>query len=1146
MPVPCLGSRPNHLRSVFVFLLLSSVVVTGGTAPIRVLTVGNSFADNSIRFLDEITASQDVEIHVARANLGGSDLARHARHLQVFQEDPHDPEGRPYALPGGAKDARRSLVEALESEEWDFVTIQQVSRRSFDPASYEPFAATLMQTIRQRAPQAEILVHQTWAYREDHPWFQGAEAEIAAGNESPNPRSQAEMYRRLTAAYDQLSARYQLRVLPVGDAFQRARASSVWRYQFPDTDFDYENPVAGTLPPQHNSLNIGWTWRKNANTGEEEFRLDANHANDAGCYLGACVWFETLTGKPLSGDVWKPASLTEEQAASLRELAHETVQRRMTRESQRLQPYAQNARYWQLHGEPVFLLGGSVDDNLFQIPSLNRHLNQIRNAGGNYVRNTMSDRPSEEGFEVSAFGRTADGRYDLTTWNEEYWTRFEQLLRETAARNIVVQIEIWDRFDHSREPWLTDPFNPRNNVNYSHEDSGFAATYPEHPGRNQQPFFFTTPEQQNNRVVLPYQEAFVRRILEFSLRYDHVLYCMDNETSAEESWGRYWAEFVHREAAAQGKTVYVTEMWDQRDPRARGHRRTLDHPERYNFLDISQINHAERDEHWTRLQWTRNYIESQPRPINLVKNYGAEGSRHGQNGKRAVERFVQSVLGGAAAVRFHRPPSGLGLSEPAMAAIKAVRELADRVSLWELTPSLSALTDRDDGEAYLASREGEAYALFFPDGGEVSLDLRSFPATFRLEWFDVRTGAVSSSDLFTGGNQPRISAPSAGPWLAAITQVSATDEATARADFETAQTAPYPASHVIAEMKLDWSTHRRSAEGSDNFQLTWSADDHLYGSWGDGGGFGGSNSRGRVSLGFGRVEGPADAYEGFNVWGGFDSPSPALFAGKCWGMIAVGTKLYAWVVPDVPPGEKIRNHYAQSVVYESLDSGLNWRRPDWEFTSFDELTVPTFINFGRGGAGVPTAEAGYVYSYFVRPEVPGIVERGPGGRGLIAHQPGQLYLARVHPDQIMMGRDAYEFFIGLDDHGNPRWGALADKVPVFDDPNGAGWCVSNSYHPGLQRYLLVTQHAISEHSNLGVFEAPTPWGPWATVAYHTPAEPFGVLRPGSTLSWGRNVFFGAFPTKWFDGDEFTLTFTGAGRGSDNDSFNTVRGTFIRR
>ncbi len=86
--------------------------------------------------------------------------------------------------------------------------------------------------------------------------------------------------------------------------------------------------------------------------------------------------------------------------------------------------------------------------------------------------------------------------------------------------------------------------------------------------------------------------------------------------------------------------------------------------------------------------------------------------------------------------------------------------------------------------------------------------------------------------------------------------------------------APYPPSPVIAGVAFDWSTHQRSALGSDNWQRTWADDDHQYGAWGDGGGFRGDNTTGRVDLGFGRIEGTRDAYQGYNVWGGKNAEHP--------------------------------------------------------------------------------------------------------------------------------------------------------------------------------------------------------------------------------------------------------------------------------
>ena len=83
----------------------------------------------------------------------------------------------------------------------------------------------------------------------------------------------------------------------------------------------------------------------------------------------------------------------------------------VTYRAARLGPYAENPRYWEYGGRPVLLLGGSKDDNLFQIPDLKAHLDEMVEVGANYVRNTMSDR-SDKGFEVYPYKQIDGGKYD--------------------------------------------------------------------------------------------------------------------------------------------------------------------------------------------------------------------------------------------------------------------------------------------------------------------------------------------------------------------------------------------------------------------------------------------------------------------------------------------------------------------------------------------------------------------------------------------------------------------------------------------------------------------------------------------------------------------------------------------------------------
>jgi hypothetical protein len=334
-----------------------------------------------------------------------------------------------------------------------------------------------------------------------------------------------------------------------------------------------------------------------------------------------------------------------------------------------------------------------------------------------------------------------------------------------------VQIEVWDRFDYvdsrGSDRWQIHPYNPKNNVNYTYEESGFAERYPDHPGRNKQPFFFTTPAQRNNSVVFAYQQRFVDQMLSHSLKYGHVLYCMDNETSGEEAWGAYWAQYIRQRAKEAGKEVFVTEMWDDWDLKAEPHRRTLGHPERYQFADVSQNNHQKGQAHWDNFQWVRRHIANKPRPINTVKTYGADGGRFGTT-QDGIERWWRHVIGGAASARFHRPDSGIGLSEPAIASLRAARKLESLVKLWEVDPANELLADREDNEAYLAAKPGEAYAIYFPEGGSLGLDLRTQPGRYQIHWIDISTGEWAAKESLAGVVTAAITAPDQGGWVAAI------------------------------------------------------------------------------------------------------------------------------------------------------------------------------------------------------------------------------------------------------------------------------------------------------------------------------------------------------------------------------------------
>ncbi len=413
----------------------------------------------------------------------------------------------------------------------------------------------------------------------------------------------------------------------------------------------------------------------------------------------------------------------------------------IARDRGRIQPWPENRFYWQYKGEPVLLLGGSVEDNLFQIPDVEEHLDLLVSAGGNYVRCTMSSR--DEG-NVWPFQRDpATGRYDLNRPGEDYWRRFERFLRLTAARDIILQIEVWDRFDFARDPWQDNPFNPKNNVNYTAEESGLAERIDTHPGERANAFFRSVPARENNNLVLRYQHAHVDKLLSLSLPCGNVLYCVDNETNESPEWPKYWAEYIRAQAAAAGVGVEVTEMWDAHDLRHPQHENTYGHPELYSFVDISQNNHSPADRHWTGPQFIREKIiaSGRIRPMNSVKIYGANTGHFGTN-RDAQERFWRNIFNGLASSRFHRPLSGLGLSERAQAHLRSMRMFTDAMTIFACEPHTDMLGERSWNEAYCSANPGVEYAVFFTDGGDVRLDVSAASGkSLEVRWLDIVASA---------------------------------------------------------------------------------------------------------------------------------------------------------------------------------------------------------------------------------------------------------------------------------------------------------------------------------------------------------------------------------------------------------------------
>ena len=302
---------------------------------------------------------------------------------------------------------------------------------------------------------------------------------------------------------------------------------------------------------------------------------------------------------------------------------------------------------------------------------------------------------------------------------------------------------------------------------------------------------------------------------------------------------------------------------------------------------------------------------------------------------------------------------------------------------------------------------------------------------------------------------------------------------------------PYPRSERLTGLTFEEGTLRRVATGSDIWACTWAGDGDLYATWGDGGGFGGSDEEGRASMGVARIIGIPPEWQGINVWGGVSAVShQPPTEGKAT-ILAVKGKLYLYASEQ--------SKWDRCRLWRSGDYGLTWQDHGWLFpTSHKAFAFPGLV---QSGSDNQLSSDDYVYG-FSDNDARRLHDR-------------RLYLFRVRPGKLER-LEAYEYFAGTAQQ--PRWSRdLGKMTPVFFNPEGVSWGTTCVYHSATRRYLLAV--GIQEQQgDWGFYESEHPWGPWRTITY-------GKEFPDWTYSpaeKNRPAYLHSFPAKWISNDGKTM------------------------
>ena len=127
----------------------------------KILSIGNSFSQDAQRYLHGIAESVGEDLETTNLYIGGCRLSLH--HENMISG------ARAYGMEknGVSLCKNVSLSEALLSDTWDVVTLQQQSSSSADYLTFRPYLDDLAAYVRANAKGARLALHQTWAYAAD-------------------------------------------------------------------------------------------------------------------------------------------------------------------------------------------------------------------------------------------------------------------------------------------------------------------------------------------------------------------------------------------------------------------------------------------------------------------------------------------------------------------------------------------------------------------------------------------------------------------------------------------------------------------------------------------------------------------------------------------------------------------------------------------------------------------------------------------------------------------------------------------------------------------------------------------------------------------------------------------------------------------
>jgi hypothetical protein len=418
---------------------------------------------------------------------------------------------------------------------------------------------------------------------------------------------------------------------------------------------------------------------------------------------------------------------------------------------------AGNPRYFtDASGKAIYLTAAHTWTNLQDIGltdpppafDFDRYLNFLTAHHYNYIRLWRWETPKDiekdnivrysapHPWKRSGPGTAWDGKpkFDLNTFDEEYFARMRQRVEAAGERGIYVSVMLFNGWELQFSNWSGHPFNRNNNINGVDGDT-------DGDGRGDELQSWPVPAD-----VGKIEKAYVRKVIDTVHDFDNILYEISNESGPYSiDWQYDMIEYVKSYEAGNAKQHPVGMSYQYRG----GSNSTL-------FNSPADWISPDSDSRTGDYNYRNNPPPGDGRKVILSDTDHLWGN--GGDRPWVWKSFLRG-LNPLYMDPYENPP----IWEKLLPNIEDVRNnlgyartYAERVDLTSMTPNLSL-----SSTGYCLANPGSEYLVYQPDAGDFTVDL--IAGSYTYEWFNPVVGTKSAFGSFASkGGRRSFTAPFSG------------------------------------------------------------------------------------------------------------------------------------------------------------------------------------------------------------------------------------------------------------------------------------------------------------------------------------------------------------------------------------------------